>query len=494
MLLHDLLRQFDSNYPIDGLPNPQVSSVQDDSRKVVRGSLFVARGGTRVDGNRFIADAFARGAVAAVTENPMGACALPQVVVKDAAAAASILAHIHLGRPTRAVRTLAVTGTNGKTTTAYLLREILRSVGRKCGMIGTVEIDDGQTTAESEMTTPGAVELAGLFARMRDNGCQACALEASSHALDQRRCDGVEFAGAAFTNLTGDHIDYHKNQDNYAAAKRRLFELANERTVGVFNADDPWAPYMAQPCRGRKMRFGMRTGVDYQARDIAITAQGSNFVLVTPDGQTPVHMRMIGRHNIANALTAAAMACEVFGLTVHQVAAALKVAVGAPGRLQTVGGGQGFSVLVDYAHTDDALKNVLSALRPITQGKLRVVFGCGGDRDRTKRPRMAIVAQRLADAVYITSDNPRTEDPRTIISEIVAGLKPDLSIPVMVNVDRASAIRQAIGDAEQGDVVLLAGKGHENYQIIGATKHHFDDVEEAAESIRQKSRRSAAVR
>jgi UDP-N-acetylmuramoyl-L-alanyl-D-glutamate--2,6-diaminopimelate ligase len=310
-------------------------------------------------------------------------------------------------------------------------------------------------------------------------------MEVSSHALDQGRVAGVEFAGAAFTNLTGDHLDYHKTMDRYADAKARLFEMLNEDAVAVVNAEDEASGRMIENCAARVIRFGFGDTADYRARDVAITSEGTHFILHTPDGRAEVHMGLIGKHNIQNTLTAAALAGEIYGLSVHQIASGMRDAQGAPGRLQAVRNGQPFAVLVDYAHTDDALQNVLTALRPLTRHKLRVLFGCGGDRDRTKRPRMARAAFKYSDAVYVTSDNPRTESPGAIIDEIVAGFPAVDGPPVIVEPDRRAAIERILGDAEAGDVVLIAGKGHENYQIVGQTKHHFDDVEEAAGFLRR---------
>jgi UDP-N-acetylmuramoyl-L-alanyl-D-glutamate--2,6-diaminopimelate ligase len=304
-------------------------------------------------------------------------------------------------------------------------------------------------------------------------------MEVSSHALDQDRVVGVRFVGAGFTNLSGDHLDYHKTMEQYAAAKAKLFEMLDDGAVAAVNADSEWSAWMERNCRARLIRFGFTKEADYQARDIAITAAGSHFILVTPDGRAEVRMGLIGKHNIENALLAAALVGEVFGLTVHQIAAGLKDATGAPGRLQAIRCGQPFTVLVDYAHTDDALENVLTALRPLTKGKLRVLFGCGGDRDATKRPRMARVAEKHGDAVYLTSDNPRTEDPAKILSQIATGFSARAAKPIVREVDRRTAIERALADAQPGDVVLLAGKGHENYQIVGTEKRHFDDVEEA---------------
>jgi UDP-N-acetylmuramoyl-L-alanyl-D-glutamate--2,6-diaminopimelate ligase len=337
------------------------------------------------------------------------------------------------------------------------------------------------------MTTPGAIEVAQLMGTMRDKGCRACAMEVSSHSLHQGRVAGVRFAGAAFTNLTGDHLDYHKTMDDYAAAKARLFETLPSTGVAVVNAEDKWTPRMVANCQGRIIRYGFGKAADYRARDIAITAAGTHFILHTPDGRAEMDLQLIGKHNIENALAAAALLGEVFGLSVHQLAAGLKDAQGAPGRLQAVRAGQPFAVLVDYAHTDDALENVLSALRPLTRGRLRVLFGCGGDRDRTKRPRMARTAERLADDLYVTSDNPRTENAQSILDEICGGFSAEKRRSVRVDLDRRAAIEQVLADADPNDVVLIAGKGHENYQIIGTTKQHFDDVEECTRVLTGKS-------
>ena len=494
MLLHSLLQQCDPAVSLAGVPNIEIRGVQEDSRRIVPGQLFVARGGTKVDGAKFVADAHARGAAAVVTNKKIDGCPLPQIQVADAAVAASALANVFHDQPSLKVKTLGVTGTNGKTTTTYLVRHILAKVNQRCGLIGTVEIDDGRTREESTMTTPGACETAELIARMRDRGCRACVMETSSHALEQRRVAGIHFAGVAFTNLTGDHLDYHKTMDSYAAAKARLFEGLDAQAVAVINADDKYSARMVQDCHARIIKFGFGRTADYRARDVAITSNGTHFVLCTPDGKAEVSMQLIGRHNIENALTAAALVGETFGLSVHQIAAGLKDAAGAPGRLQQVRAGQRFAVLVDYAHTDDALENVLSALRPLTRGKLRVVFGCGGDRDATKRPRMARIAQQWADAVYVTSDNPRTEDPQKILDQIVAGFSSAKEKPITVEIDRRTAIGQAVAECGDDDVLLIAGKGHENYQIIGTTKHHFDDVEEATKAIAQISRTSHVER
>lgn len=480
MLLRALFKQFDPTLNLQRLPDTRVTAITDDSRAVVPGSVFVARAGTKTDGAAYIKEAAKRGAVVVVAGQTIANAPVPVVIVPDPAAALSILAHKLAGNPTHNLKVIGVTGTNGKTTITYLIREILTHAGKKCGMIGTVETDDGLHTCESDMTTPGAVVVADLMSRMRDYGCAACAMETSSHALDQGRVAGVRYCAAVFTHLTGDHLDYHGSMDAYAAAKAKLFAQLDPSAVAILNADDVWSVRMLRDCKVvQPVRYGIKNAADYMARDLAVTAGGTNFVLEGPDGKTEVKMTLIGRHNVENALAAAAVCAEVFGLTVHQIAAALREAVGAPGRLQVVDAGQPFTVLVDYAHTDDALRNVLSALRPICRGKLRVLFGAGGDRDRTKRPRMAVVAAQFADSIVITSDNPRTENPRGIIDEILCGLPADTNASVNVEPDRRLAIGMILSLAQPGDVVLLAGKGHEKYQVIGAEKVHFDDVEDA---------------
>lgn len=486
LLLHDLLRQLQPAPRFNDVPNVRITGIQEDSRLIRPGNLFLSRAGSHAVGSQFLEDARSNGAIAVVTAEPLAASPLPQIIVWDWAAAADLVHAFH-GHPSQKLKVLAITGTNGKTTTTYLLRHVLNQFNQRCGLIGTVEIDTGSSSRESSLTTPGLIELAQHLAAMRDANCRAAAIEASSHSLHQRRTAGIHFAGAAFTNLTGDHLDYHQTMDNYAAAKAILFEGLGEHAVAAVNMDDPWASRMIQNCPARICRFGFTENADYRAKDIAITTTGAHFILHTPDGQAQVDLQLIGKHNIQNALAAATLLGEVFGLNVHQIAAGLKDAPGAPGRLQPVRAGQPFAVLVDYAHTDDALENVLSALRPLTRGRLRVLFGCGGDRDRSKRPRMAATAQKFADAIYLTSDNPRTENPQSIVNEIATGFSDVQNNPIFVEVDRHRAIEHILSDAQPNDVVLIAGKGHENYQIVGTTKHHFDDVEECMKILKSES-------
>lgn len=481
MLLHTLLQVIDSSICLDGIPNVAISGVSDDSRHIESGNLFVARTGPKTDGRQYVEDAIRKGAAVVVSAAPIEGCPAPAIVVRDPLGAASRLAHAFYGNPSRSMSVIGVTGTNGKTTTAYLIRHLLARASVRCGMIGTVEIDDGAKQCEATMTTPGCIELSRLMAAMRANGATACAMEVSSHALDQRRVEGIRFAAAGFTNLTWDHMDYHGSLQNYAHAKARLFQSLEPQGVAVVNGADPYSAVMLERCEGRVVRWGYTPECDYRAEQVFIDADGSHFLMTTPKGSAQVNMQSIGRHNIANALTAAALVGEVYGMDPALMASALHDAMGAPGRLQPVRMGQPFGVFVDYAHTEDGLKNVLTALKPLTRGKLRVVFGCGGDRDRKKRPEMAKVAQQYADAIYVTSDNPRTEDADEIIREILLGFTPEA--PLTVLPDRHQAIAKAIRECQSGDVLLLAGKGHENYQVIGKTKHHFDDVEEARAAL-----------
>ena len=489
MRLDQLLATSGIGYRTDAPPSLEVTGIADDSRRVRPGDLFIARSGPTQSGAAFALDAASRGAIAVVSQEALPHdLSVPRIAVSDGYEATARLAHAFFGHPAKSLRIAAVTGTNGKTTTAYLLRHILNRVGRKCGLFGTVEIDDGQTCAESENTTPGAIDLARSMAAMRDNGCVAVAMEASSHALAQGRMRGFQVDVAGFTNLSGDHLDYHKTMDEYASAKASLFVGLSPDATAVINADDPFADLMGQDTRARIVRYAIAGErgdpcVDCEcfAENVRVDASGTRFDLRYREGILPFEMPLIGRHNVQNALTAACMAAHGFGVPMGTVAEALRDATGAPGRLQRVDnrGKPKVSILVDYAHTDDALENVLNALRPLTRGKLRVVFGCGGDRDATKRPRMAAIARRLGDAVYVTSDNPRSEDPDKIIGDILSGLGADERAGVVVEPDRRQAIFRAIEDAGEEDVVLIAGKGHEKYQIIGRAKQHFDDVEEA---------------
>jgi len=461
--------------------NVSVTSLTDDSRTVAPGACFVAvRGGAR-DGHRFVTAAVERGAVAVVVDHdiavPVGAL---QVRVKDTRAALGRLAAAYHGLRSRQARTLrlaGITGTNGKTTVAWLLRSILREAGCATALLGTIEYDLLDKRVRAPLTTPGAIDLCRHLAEARDMGATHGVLEVSSHALDQRRCDGLSFSAAVFTNLSGDHLDYHVSMEAYETAKRHLFDLLAEDGVAVVNSDDAFGESLTRSISSRVMSFGFEDHEqDVSAQITSSHRRGSDFNLRTRTFELPVRFALPGRHNIANALAAAATA-EALHVAPEFIQRGLERVRGVPGRLQRAEpDGCPFSVFVDYAHTDEALENVLQALRPLTGDRLICVFGCGGDRDRTKRPRMAAVVGRLADIAYVTSDNPRTEDPERIIDEILPGFGRSSSCQVRVQGDRRMAIEAAIAEAQAGDAVLIAGKGHEDYQLVGDKVLDFDDV------------------
>ncbi len=484
-----------------GPVNPTISAVVEDSREVRPGACFVAVRGTQADGHDYIDAAVRAGAAAVVCERaievgPGVAC----LRVADARGAAGRLAARLYGldelQRQGQFKVIGITGTNGKSTFCFLVRSILRQAGCRSALIGTVQYDLCSRTIEAHMTTPPAATLMSYLAEAADQGATHAVMEVSSHALDQGRCDGVRFAVGVFSNLTGDHLDYHKTMDAYLRAKKRLFDGLDVDGVAVINAEDPASEKMVSDCRGRVLRYGIAGsaaddgGLDVVAAVRELTAAGTRFDLraryPARGGKVftcPVDSALVGRHNVQNCL-AAAGAAVALDVDPEIVAAGLEAMRLVPGRLQTVETGDaGFAVLVDYAHTDDALANVLSALRPLTRGRLIVLFGCGGDRDRTKRPRMARTAARLADRIVITSDNPRTEDPTAIIAEIMTGFEPGDLAKVTVEPDRRAAIELAIGGASAGDVVLLAGKGHETYQIVGKQKFDFDDAKVASEVL-----------
>jgi len=462
----------------------EVHRVVADSRQVRQGDCFVAVRGTGTDGHRYMAQAVAAGCTAVVCED---AAAVPpdlaRAVVADTRSAVGRLAQAMAGWPGRKLTVAAVTGTNGKTTFTYLLRHVLRAAGHAAGLLGTVTYDTLASSEPAATTTPGPIELADMMARMVRAGATHLVMEVSSHALDQRRIDGVDVDVAVFTNLTGDHLDYHGTMERYLASKRRLFESLRPEAAAVLNRDDPHSDALAAATGARLLWYGFSPAADVWARIDAIEPGGSRFVIRRGDEEAPVRTALVGRHNIANCLAAAAAALAL-GEPLGAVARALGEVPRVPGRLQRVPADAPFEVLVDYAHTDDALRNVLAALQPIKTGRLILVFGCGGDRDRTKRPRMARVAEELADRVIVTSDNPRTEGPSAIIEEIVAGFSERGRARVRIEPDRRRAIAAAVDEARAGDLVLIAGKGHETYQVVGTERVHFDDVETAAEVLR----------
>ena len=461
----------------------EVTDVTADSRRCRAGCCFVAVRGTAADGHRFIGQAVAGGAAAVVCEDPAAvppACAW--ATVGDSRVAIARLAQAIRGWPARRLTCVGITGTNGKTTVAHLLRAILADAGHSPGLLGTIRYETGGRSQEASTTTPDPVLLAELTDEMVAGGRTHLVMEVSSHALDQHRIAGLEFGVGVFTNLTGDHLDYHGDMATYAAVKRKLFESLSGGATAVINRDDPAGERMAEGIEAAVVWYGLSSAADLWARIDRIDASGTEFRFLRGEREVAATTPLIGRHNVLNCLAAAA-ACEAMGVPLPACAESLRRVAPVPGRLQRVPGEAPFSVFVDYAHTDDALANVLGALRPLTRERLIVVFGCGGDRDRTKRPRMARVAERFADVIVITSDNPRSEDPRAIIEEIRAGLGNGGRNRTILEPDRKAAIVLAIEQAHAGDVVLIAGKGHENYQVLGDRRVHFDDVEVAGEAL-----------
>jgi UDP-N-acetylmuramoyl-L-alanyl-D-glutamate--2,6-diaminopimelate ligase len=469
------------------------SGVSYDSRRVRPGCLFVALRGLRADGVGFVSDAMAKGAVAVVAEQPaIPGTGLPWAVAKDARLALALLAAEHAGHPSRQMRVIGITGTNGKTTTSYLVSAIFEAAGVRCGLMGTVAYRIGTRTLEATRTTPEPPEVQGFLRQMIAAGCRVCVMEVSSHALALRRVDGVQFAAGVFTNLTRDHLDFHADMEDYFAAKRRLFEMLPAGASAIVNVDDPRGATLAQS--GRAVTYGIDRPADVSPGALSFSLAGLRFDVRTPAGEVRVRSKLVGKPNVYNILAAVGTATAL-GVEIGAIERGIESLPGVPGRFELVSSDHDdITVVVDYAHTDDALRNLLETARPLASRRLITVFGAGGDRDRTKRPLMGMVAARLSDLVVITSDNPRNEDPVRIIEEVRRGSEAETRqthAEVQSVVDRGEAIALAVDRARPGDFVLIAGKGHEKYQDIGGRTLAFDDVEvarEALEARRAKSR------
>jgi UDP-N-acetylmuramoyl-L-alanyl-D-glutamate--2,6-diaminopimelate ligase len=474
-----------------------VTNITHDSRAVTRGSMFVAIRGQRADGATFAGDAIARGAIAVVSEMapPAGTTAL-WIQTTNARMALAELAHLLYGRPSESLTLAGVTGTNGKTTTTYLLASVFDAAGLPSGRLGTVSFRVGPDSADerdASHTTPEAPEIQRLLRDMVARGCKACAIEVSSHALALHRVAYLRFAAAIFTNLTRDHLDFHGDMQEYFAAKRRLFEMLPAGAPAIINIDDPRGGDLLSG-RSAVLTFGINRPADVRATTIHSSLEGLAFDVDSPAGRLTIRSPLVGRPNAYNILGTVAAAIGL-GLPTAAVERGIAALESVPGRFQVVSvGTDTVRVVVDYAHTDDALRNLLETARPLAEGRLVTVFGCGGDRDRTKRPLMGAVAARLSDFVVLTSDNPRSEDPTRIIDEITRGLAPtpEPGAPkrpgpaFIANPDRRSAIEFAIRTAKPGDLVLIAGKGHEKYQIVGDRALPFDDVEVARAALEQR--------
>jgi UDP-N-acetylmuramoyl-L-alanyl-D-glutamate--2,6-diaminopimelate ligase len=462
-----------------------VSSLCYDSRRATAGSLFFALPGEHTNGTEFAADAIARGASAIVSAAQIRDCSVPVALVSDARVAMAEIARTFYNDPASTLRCVGVSGTNGKTTTAFLVKHLLDSARMRCGLLGTIRYVVGNEAFPAARTTPESADVQELLSRMLAAGDRAVAMEVSSHALVQNRVSGIEWDAAIFTNLTQDHLDYHKTMEAYFAAKASLFQSMfaqkGKRGKSIVNLDDRYGARLIEmlPRQAKPITYGLGVGADFRAVDPRSDVHGTQYKLEAKGRQYLVRLPLIGRFNVYNSLAALA-AASALGLELRAAVQALANAPQVPGRLERVPARRNFGVYVDYAHTDDALTNVLGTLRELGPRRLIVVFGCGGDRDRAKRPLMARAAEQLADYAILTSDNPRSEAPERILTDMTAGLRGSAH---EIIVDRREAIYRAIALAEANDIVLIAGKGHENYQEVNGTRTPFDDVSVARNAI-----------
>jgi len=474
-----------------------VTGVSYDSRTLAAGQVFVALRGQHADGTAFARQAIERGAAAIVSEQPAPEGArVPWAMVEDARLALAVIAAAFYRDPSREMQVIGITGTNGKTTTAYLVASIFEAAGILCGLLGTVAYRIGDVVHEATRTTPEAPDVQALLRQMVDEGCGACAMEVSSHALSLRRVDGMTFAAGVFTNLTRDHLDFHADMDEYFRAKRRLFEMLPRDAPSLLNLDDPRGSALID-AGGRPITYAIGRAADITPGPLSFSLDGLAFDVRTPRGTLHVRSTLVGRPNVYNILAAVSTATAL-DLPFDAIERGVQALGGVPGRFEMVSGKKDeVTVVVDYAHTDDALRNLLETARPLAAGRLITVFGCGGDRDRTKRPLMGAVAGRLSDLIVVTSDNPRSEDPNRIIEEIQRGItadtRKDAGQRLLTIADRGAAIAKAIELARPGDLVLIAGKGHEKYQVIGNRVLPFDDVAVAREALSRRRTNSGVV-
>jgi len=491
MILSKITQALDAK--VSGSVEIEITAVSCDSRNIeldprpFTGSLFVAIPGEHVDGHSFVPRAVSAGAIAVLAEKETPSIDAVQVIVPDVREAISKASDIFYGQPSKSLVTIGVTGTNGKTTTTYILESILRKAGHNPGVIGTVNYRYDGKTLPAPHTTPQAPELHKILREMNDAGVTHCVMEVSSHALEQKRAADCRFRAGVFTNLTHDHLDYHKTMDEYFRCKSILFEmLSSSGGASVINIDDPWGRKLSDRFKS-SMTFSLKGGASIYPKSASLLEGRTEAVISTPGGDMAISTHLVGEYNLQNILGAIGVALSL-GIGIEAIAKGIASLERVPGRLEKIEsvGIDVFRAYVDYAHTGDALERALMALKPVTSGKLITVFGCGGNRDRGKRPRMGEIAARLSDLTIVTSDNPRDEDPIEIIKEIEAGIKgvkkftPDerpSEKGYMVVPDRGEAISKAVSLAAKGDTLLVAGKGHEDYQIIKGVKRHFDDFE-----------------
>jgi UDP-N-acetylmuramoyl-L-alanyl-D-glutamate--2,6-diaminopimelate ligase len=465
---------------VKGSKEVEITGLCNNSKLAAPGHLFIAKRGLTQSGNGFIPEAVAAGAVAVLTDlyDPFLSHVV-QIIHPDVNALEGVLAERFYQYPSHQLLTVGITGTNGKTTTSYLVKHLLDSLEKPCGLIGTIECIVGKNVFPASQTTPDILTNQKLFREMVSVGCQAVTMEVSSHALDQNRVARIDFDAAIFTNLTQDHLDYHKTMEAYALAKSKLFTLLGKEAadkpypkVAIANADSPWTPMILRECAASVLSYGLTNAADLWAEDILLHPAGTEYMVCYRDQKVRFSSPLIGKFNVYNSLSVFALGVHL-GLELSVIASKLRTFKTVPGRLERVVNKKEKNIFVDYAHTDDALKNVLETLREVTSGRILCVFGCGGNRDRIKRPKMGAVAEHLADSLYVTSDNPRQEDPHAIIEEILSGLQEPKK--VYVEADRKKAIQKAIEGMEKDDVLLIAGKGHETYQIFSHQTIHFDD-------------------
>lgn len=477
MRIKHLIKKIDGVLVQGFLKDVFVKGITCDSRYVRPGVLFVAVAGPQQEGHRYIQKALQKRAAAIILDNrlflPSPSSKIPVILVRDSRAALKVLADVFFGYPYSEVRTVGITGTNGKTTITYLIRSILRANRTKSGVIGTIGYQVKGVNKPLSNTTPGVLELHRLFREMRDAGNRYVVMEVSSHALDQDRVEGIIFKAAVFTNLTQDHLDYHNNMEAYFLAKQKLFTRhADKSTALIINQDDPFGRRLLKILKGQKWSYGFSSGADIHAERYDLSEKGSQITIKTGRGRLFLSAKLVGKHNVSNILAAVAFGVSQ-GVKLSVIKKGIEAVRAVPGRLDRIDSRKGFSVFVDYAHTDDALKNVLESLAAIVHnGRIITVFGCGGDRDKGKRPKMGRVATSLSDYCFVTSDNPRSEKPQRIVRDIVRGI---IRKNFEVELDRSKAIQKAVNMARSGDVVLVAGKGHETYQVIGSKILPFND-------------------
>lgn len=455
----------------------EISSIETDSRRAHSGALFVCLKGPKQDGHAFVNDAIQKGCRAILVDPAhasnltlTGVCLLAHA---DPVKILPVLLNRLHHQPCETVHVIGITGTNGKTTTTYLVESIYESAGRRCGVIGTVNYRFAGKVLAAKNTTPGVVDNFGHITDMKEAGMQACVMEVSSHALVQGRVAGLRFQEAVFTNLTSDHLDYHKTQEEYFLAKALLFDGSYDVRHAIINGDDAFGPRLKAMSAVPVTMYGMVNPADIRAVQLKMDLSGSRFDLETPQGTIAIKTPLMGKHNVYNILAAAGI-CLKEGFSLTEIQKGVARLSGVPGRLERIDQGQPFSIFVDYAHTEDALQNVLTSIREVKPSRILVLFGCGGDRDKTKRPKMASVVERYADVAIVTNDNPRTEDPLAIVADIKRGFQKN---NYEVILDREQAIRKILTSAKAGDCVLIAGKGHEDYQIFKDRTIHFDDRE-----------------